>query len=168
MKNYFEQVKEDVKTWMEDNVYYFDLEEYRGNREGAEEWLTDNLWTEDSITGNGSGSYTFDREEAKEHVLNDIDTVTEALREFCVDAETIADKFLSEDWEYFDITARCYVLHQAVYEICEELEIKGAFDLEEEEEEKGIIDNVAAAVRNIVNTYNDSDEKQENINPVLA
>ena len=122
MMNYFEQVKADVKTWIEDNAYYFDLDDYKGDREGAEEWLADNLWTEDSITGNGSGSYTFNREEAKEHVLNDMDTVTEAIREFCDDAITIANHFLNEDWEWFDVTARCYILGQAIAEVLEEIE----------------------------------------------
>ena len=51
-----------------------------------------------------------------------MDTVTEALREFCVDAETIAEKFLEEDWEYFDVAARCYILGAAISEALDEIE----------------------------------------------
>lgn len=36
MKNYFEQVKEDVKVWIEDNKYFFDLDEYRGKQRKPE------------------------------------------------------------------------------------------------------------------------------------
>lgn len=51
----------------------------------------------------------------------DMETVAEALREFCVDAATIGEKFLAEDWEYLDVTARCYVLGQAISEALDDL-----------------------------------------------
>jgi hypothetical protein len=72
------------------------------------------MWVADEVTGNGSGSYTFDRAQARAYALADIDTVKEALKEFDTPAETIAEKFLEDDWEYFDVTARCYVLGQAI------------------------------------------------------
>lgn len=121
---YFENVKADVATWIENNMdIEFDI--MNGEYDSADdiaEYLNDTLWTEDSVTGNASGSYTFNRNEAKKYVLDDIDTVREALREFCVDAETIAEKFLDEEWEYLDVTARCYVLGSAIYEVMEEYE----------------------------------------------
>ncbi len=117
MKNYFEQVKEDVKTWCDDNEWKMDTD---ADLDELAEELDEALWCEDSVTGNGSGSYTFDREEAKNYVLNDMETVTEALKEFCVSAEEIGKRFLEEDWEWLDVTARCYVLKQAIWAILEE------------------------------------------------
>lgn len=119
MKNYFEQVKKDIKTWIQDNDWKIDTE---ADLDEIAEDLNEALWCEDSVTGNGSGSYTFDKEEAKENVLNDMETVTEALKEFCVSAEEIGNRFLNEDWEWLDITARCYVLNQAIWAILEEKE----------------------------------------------
>lgn len=125
MKNtYLEQVKADVENYI-DNTTYFDLENMILENEFEDvddirNYLNDTLWIEDGVTGNASGSYTFNRAEAKENVLADIDTVREALQEFCVDAETIAEKFLNEKWEYLDVTARCYVLGQAIEEYLEE------------------------------------------------
>lgn len=122
--NYFEAVKADVEQWIQDNM---DLEndiitgEF-ADRDEIEDYLNDRLWTEDSVTGNASGSYTFNREEAKKYVFEDPDAVFEALKEFCTDSDTIADKFLSEDWEYFDVTARCYLLGQVISEVLDELE----------------------------------------------
>ena len=55
----------------------------------------------------------------------------EAVKEFCVESETIAEKFLSEDWEYFDVTIRCYLLGQAISEALDEIEE----ELEAEEED---------------------------------
>ena len=126
MKNttYLEQVKADIENYL-DNTTYFDLENMilENDFEDVDdirEYLNDTLWIEDSVTGNASGSYTFNREEAKENVLADMDTVREALTEFCVTAEEIGERFLNEDWEYLDVTARCYVLGQAIEEYLEE------------------------------------------------
>lgn len=87
--------------------------------EEAYEELYDDLWTEDNVTGNGSGSYTFNRCEAKEYVTDNMDLCIEALKEFCIDSETIAEKFLCEDWEYFDVTIRCYLLGECLSEVLE-------------------------------------------------
>ena len=48
------------------------------------------------------------------------------VREFCVEADTIAKKFLESDWEYFDVTARCYVLSMGISEVLDEIEAKAA------------------------------------------
>lgn len=132
MKTYLEQVKDDIKTYLE---YDRDIEneiltgEYT-DKDDLEQTLYDDLWIVDGVTGNASGSYTFNREEAKQHVLNDTETVQEALKEFCVEADKIADAFLNNDWEYLDVTARCYVLGQALAEVLEEVEeeIEAAFE----------------------------------------
>lgn len=108
--NYLEAVTSAVIDFIRDEVNADDYE----SREALSEFLNDELWTCDSVTGNASGSYTFNAYKAGEYVFADPDTVSEALREFCVDAETIAEKFLNQDWEYFDVTARCYVLGQAI------------------------------------------------------
>lgn len=116
--NYLEAVTADVIDFIREEVTTSDYE----NREALSEFLNDELWTCDSVTGNASGSYTFNAYKAKEYVFSDPDTVSEALKEFCVEAETIADKFLTQDWEYFDVTARCYVLGQAIEDALDSIE----------------------------------------------
>lgn len=118
MFNYLEAVKEDVMEYIKNEVNREDYE----SREELEEYLYDTLWICDSVTGNGSGSYTFNREKAREFVMSDTETVVEALKEFGTEPETIAKKFLSEDWEYFDVTARCYILGAAISEALDEIE----------------------------------------------
>lgn len=108
--NYLEAVTSDVIDFIREEVNSSDYE----NREALSEFLNDELWICDSVTGNASGSYTFNCYKAKEFVFADPDTVSEALKEFCVEAATISEKFLNQDWEYFDVTARCYVLSQAI------------------------------------------------------
>lgn len=124
MNNYFYEVADDVRNYVENEINIFEMiseGEFTDINE-IREYLNDNLWTEDSVTGNGSSSYTFNSEEAKEKVLADMDTVKEALQEFCVDAETIGEKFLNEEWEYLDVTARCYVLDEAIDAVLEDME----------------------------------------------
>lgn len=116
--NYYEAVYDDVKEYLEENPDLFD--EFADN-DSLIEHLNDELWIEDRVTGNGSGSYTYDREEAREYVFDGSETVKEALKEFEVPAEEIIDHFFDNDWEYFDVTARCYVLYPAVSACVEDL-----------------------------------------------
>lgn len=123
---YLEQIKENIRNYINENYTNEEISEKMEDRDSFEEELNDDLWIDDSVTGNGSGSYTFNRAKAQEYVLNDIDTVQEALREFCVEADTIAKKFLESDWEYFDVTARCYVLGMGISKVLDEIEAKAA------------------------------------------
>ena len=114
--DYRDAMKKDILDYIEDNI---DLEKY--SREELSEKLNEDLWVEDSVTGNGSGSYTFNRAEAKEYVVDNTELCKQALDEFCVSAEQIAENFLCEDWEYFDVTIRCYLLSEMIEEALDEL-----------------------------------------------
>lgn len=124
--DYNEAMKEDILEYIREN---YTQEEITDNlltdRDGWEEDLQDSLWVEDSVTGNASGSYTFNSWTAKEYVTNNMDLLKEALDEFCTDSHTIAENFLNEDWEYFDVSIRCYLLSSALSEALDELEEDG-------------------------------------------
>ena len=116
--DYYEMTKENIAFYIENEI---EIEDF-SSRDELEEHLNDTLWTVDSVTGNGSGSYTFNRWTAKDYVTDNMELCTEALQEFCVDMETVAEKFLSEDWEYFDVTIRCYILRSCLSDVLDELE----------------------------------------------
>ena len=118
-----------------DAIQDYDLTEWKGDREGFEELLNDELWTNDNVTGNGSGSYTFNSYRAQEHVLDNMELLFEALREFGCDCEEIGRHFVNEDWEYFDVSIRCYLLSGAISNALDYYEDEGEFDEECEEEE---------------------------------
>lgn len=115
--NYLDSVKNDVKDWIDWNV---DLTN-RDDREELEEYLRDTLWTEDGVTGNASGSYTFSRAKAKEYVIDNIDELAEATYEFGVSDAEVGEKFLEENWEWMDVTIRCYFLDIAISEVLDEI-----------------------------------------------
>lgn len=129
MYDYLEQVTADVRDYVEQEI---DLSEWAGDRDGLEEKLNDDLRACDSVTGNASGSYTFNRVQAQIYVLDGMDELQEAVNEFGIDSETIGEKFLESDWEYFDVAIRCYLLGQAIAAVLDDLEEEGAFEEEED------------------------------------
>lgn len=114
---YLDQMKEDVLDYIREEEITVTSE----NREEVEEELNDKLWTVDSVTGNASGSYTFNSSEAKEYVVENMDVLKEMVSEFDIDAETVAEKFINEEWEYFDVSIRCYLLGNAISEVLDEI-----------------------------------------------
>lgn len=115
--DYREAMKDDIVQYIEENI---NLDEYEDNDE-LYEALDEDLWVADSVTGNGSGSYTFNREEAKKYVVDNMDLVGEMIEEFDIDTKTIGEKFKEQDWEYFDVSIRCYLLGEVLGEVLEEL-----------------------------------------------
>lgn len=120
--NYLEAMTEDIKDYIRDHYTEWEITDKLTDREEWETELHDDLWTVDSVTGNASGSYTFSSWRAKEYVTDNSDILRDALKEFCVDSDTIAEKFLDDEWEYFDVTIRCYLLYQAIAEALDEIE----------------------------------------------
>ena len=116
--NYEEAVKNDVRSWIEDNVK---LSEWEGDREGLEEYLNDELFVDDSVTGNGSGSYTFNAWKAEENICHNIELLGEACEYFGDDGGQI----LKKGAEACDVIIRCYLLGSAIAAVLDELEEEG-------------------------------------------
>lgn len=116
--NYEEALKNDVRSWIEDNVKF---SEWEGDREGLEEYLNDNLFVDDSVTGNGSGSYTFNTWEAEENICHNMELLGEACEEFGCDAV----QMLKKGAEACDVTIRCYLLGSAIAAVLDEMEEEG-------------------------------------------
>ena len=126
MYNYLEAMKSDIKDYIKNEINTANY----SDREELENDLNDILWNEDSVTGNASGSYTFNCADAKEYVTDNIDLLAEACKEFGVNNETVGEKFFAEDWEYFDVTIRCYLLNQAISEALDEIDLEFTTDEE--------------------------------------
>ncbi len=132
MYSYFEAVVDDVKDYIRDNIDFADYEDI----DELEEELNDELWTEDSVTGNGSGSYTFNRAQAKEYVLDNTDDIRDMADTFGTSAADIGEHFMNEDWEWFDVSLRCYHLGSAIREALEDFEDEFEAAHEEDEDEE--------------------------------
>lgn len=119
--NYLESMKEDVKEYIKGNAE-LTIEDLIYNRSDLEEKLNNDLWINDSVTGNASGSYTFNSYRAKEYVLDNMNLLEDMCNEFGIDAETIGKKFLDGAWEWMDVLIRCYLLGSAISETLDDIE----------------------------------------------
>lgn len=110
--NYYEEVKNDVLDYIENNI---DLDEF-GNREDLYEHLYDELFVEDSVTGNGSGSYTMSNRKAWGYVGDNLDLLSDAFEEFGE-----SKNILLQGAEACDVTIRCYVLAECIENALDEI-----------------------------------------------
>lgn len=125
MYDYREAMTEDVKEWIKENI---DLTEWTEDREGLEQQLNDDLWTEDSITGNASGSYYCNSYNAEESISHNWDLLNEALDEFGQNNINVIERGA----EWADVTIRCYLLGFVISDVLDEMEENGDFDESEE------------------------------------
>lgn len=116
MYDYYEVVKEDIREYIADNI---DFTEY-DSLEELEEYLNDVLWVTDSVTGNASGSYTFNTYKAMENLIYNLDLLGEAFECFGGDVSDVS-KILGQGAEACDVTIRCYLLSECIQSVLEEM-----------------------------------------------
>ena len=120
--NYREVVKEDVIEQIKDGYKENSLRLYKEEgRDALEEYLNDELWVDDQVTGNASGSYTFNTWKAEENLCHNMSLLEEACDEFGQDV----GEAVKRGAEYCDVTIRCYLLGGAISEAIDELEAEG-------------------------------------------
>ena len=120
MYSYRDSVESDVREWMRENE-----EEWKDVNLGTLScFLSDRLFCEDSVTGNGSGSYTFSRYIARCNVFGDEDSddiISEMVDEGTLDTETLGEWYSSQNWEAIDVVIRCHLLDEIISEIVSEI-----------------------------------------------
>lgn len=112
--NYYEAVKDDVLYYINENI---NLEDYE-TLDDLREYLNDELFTEDSVTGSASGSYTFSPYKAEENICHNLNLLREALQEFGFDPGYL----LENGAEAADVIIRCYLLGSVISKVLDELE----------------------------------------------
>lgn len=127
--DYLTAIKNDVLDYIIENYTlnnsnstHIYVEEYE-DREELEEVLNNECWTADSVTGNGSGSYTFNHYQAEEYISHNLDLYFDACQEF---GKTNITEFEPEE---ADVTIRCYLLSQAISELLDDIGIEHTIPL---------------------------------------
>ena len=108
--NYKENVKNDIIDHIKEN--------YNGLYEVNEDGLYDNLWLDDAVTGNASGSYYCNAWKAEEALAHNMDLLKEACEEFSCTPDLASP-------EACDVTIRCYLLGECMHDALEELKKEG-------------------------------------------
>lgn len=127
--DYYKAVKDDVIDFIYDRMNDSEYQEIIHDKDELAEKLSEDCWAEDSVTGNGSGSYTFSRAEAREYVFSsdeNLELLVDALTEYGCGPEDF--KRALTDPEYADTTIRCYVLDEAIWKALEQLEFEGVLN----------------------------------------
>ena len=110
MKNvydYYEAVKEDVEEFLKDT----DCRDFNE--------LYNIMFLDNSITGNQSGSYTFNSAEAENNLNGNWSLLLDAIKDYGYDCDPIA-----KGAEWCDVIIRCYLLGSVLADVLEELEEK--------------------------------------------
>ena len=93
--------------------------------------LNKKLFVDDSVTGNTSGSYTFNAWKAEEYLCHNLDLLAEANEEFGCSSD-----ILSDGAEMCDVIIRCYLLGQAIENVAPDMWQDWEDSQEESEEEE--------------------------------
>ena len=109
MENDITEAIKEYMEWEKVNVEDLDIDTLR-----------DYLWSYDSVTGNGSGSYTMSTALARDYVLDNEELQADVIKGYGIDSKTIADKI--HDWEYWDVSIRCYLLDEVLQDVIKELQ----------------------------------------------
>lgn len=125
--NYLEQVTSDAKEAILENMEYWNFYD----RDELEQIANDELWTDDGVTGNASGSYYCNAWKAEEAICHNWDLLEEAIDEFGGGTD-----ILKQGAEACDVTIRCYLLGQAIGAALDELEAEGKISYPADNEEE--------------------------------
>lgn len=101
MNDYREEVKTDLLAYAREYLEY--------DKEATAEKIMDDAWTADNVTGNGSGSYTFNAYEAQQNLTDLIwdEELLDLFREFGYERVP-----MEEGAETIDVSIRCFLLHE--------------------------------------------------------
>ena len=115
--DYIEHMTEDVKDAIRERYTPDEIRAHLDDdRDEFAQDLNDDLWTDDSVTGNASGSYYCNAWRAEEAIAHNWDLIADMIDEF--DAADI----LRKGPEAIDVSIRCYLLGQAIDAALDELD----------------------------------------------
>ena len=128
MYDYRKIMLEDVLEAIRDHYTEEEIRENLEDRDAFAEKLNDDLWIDDAVTGNASGSYFCNAHKAAEALMFNLDLLAEAVEEFGGNMDILKDGA-----EACDVTIRCYLLYEAIDRALDVLEDL----LEEDDDENG-------------------------------
>ena len=112
-----------IKEWILSNGILGQAKREEWSYEDLYDWLFDELWNYDSITGNGCYWYASE-DKCSEYLSNNFDILYDAMSEFYMDDQinTLIKHYENKDLaRYFDCTIRCYLLGECIEKALEEL-----------------------------------------------
>ena len=107
--DYREHVSDDVRDYISKHYTREQLKELADDFDELCEKLQHEMWTNDSVTGNGSGSYTFNAWQAEENLCHNLDLIQEV--------DSVFGGLDLSSPEGCDVSIRCYLLSDCINEV---------------------------------------------------
>lgn len=126
--DYREAVSEDIREYLKNH----DIIVTTANREELEDSLRDDLIQNDSVTGNASGSYTFNYWQAEKNICHNLDLLQDAADEYDCDL----GEWIKRGAETCDVVIRCYLVPSCLSDVLDEVEIEEATEPTADESEE--------------------------------
>lgn len=118
--NYERAMTKDIKEWILMNGILTQAKQEEWTKDELYDWLFDELWANDCITGNGYYGYASE-EKCEEYVAHNLTLYFEAAAEF-EDFPTYNTTWVHErPAQHMDATIRCYLLGASIDKAIEEL-----------------------------------------------
>lgn len=110
---YKTEMATDILDYIDSNITLEDWE----FRTDLEDDLYNELWAENSITGNGDDYYNTETY-CESYLAYNLDLMMEACKEFCVDMKILLQHYHNGDLaRYLDCTIRCYLLGEVLHDV---------------------------------------------------
>lgn len=121
--DYRRAIIDDLKDWIVNESDIMEEGIKENHDDDLPNWIYDEVFDEDSVTGNGT--YYYGTEEfCSECLSGNFDLLYEAAHEFAIDDEinVLIQHYEHKDLaRYFDCTIRCYLLGECIEKALEEL-----------------------------------------------
>ena len=122
--DYRRAITDDLKDWIVNDTDILENPDSYGDRDTLENWIYDEVWTEDNVTGNGYSWYDTE-EKCSEYLSDNFDLLYTAAHEYNMndDVNILIEHYQNKALaRYFDCTIRCYLLGECIEIALEELQ----------------------------------------------
>lgn len=110
----------DIYDYLKENYSDAEIKEaIETDKDAFIEKLNDDLWIEDSVTGNASGSYWFSTWKAEEAISHNWDLIMDMSEEYGLN---LVSDMKNQGAEFLDVSIRCYLLCECIEGALEEIE----------------------------------------------
>lgn len=115
--NYLAQETQDIIDYLKNELTTEEQQQYlQEDEDDFIDGLNSRLFNEDSVTGNGSGSYTFNTIQAEQNLVGNWELLRGAIEEIAPDFDAI-----NRGAEACDVLIRLYLLPEAIKEAVKRL-----------------------------------------------
>lgn len=121
--DYRRETTSNIIEWIKMNGVLEEAKEQEWSYQELYDWLYDELWVHDCITGNGPYCYA-NEEQCEEYVAKNLDLYFEAANDLCDFPSAGTPWIYKNPAQHMDATIRCYLFGECLYQALDDLGVK--------------------------------------------